>query len=203
MSGISFYVVDCETTGLDSKKHEVNEISIIRCSDKVQLTEFIICDYPERASIDALNITGKSFDDLLCGNTKEYVINKINKFLNEDNLTPLHRCFIAHNSNFDMKFIHALYEKVGQECPVSLWLDTIPLTKTYTTKIGLQKPKLNLQSACDIVGVKKVAGMHSSKSDSRNTYLLYKDLVEQKNIDYIDLIKTSVHKINNSQEEDL
>src|ERR1700722_11098098 len=109
MSGIEFLIIDSETTGTNPNYHEVNEVSIIRCKTKVQLTEFIKCDYPERASMDALMITKKTLADLGKGNTKEYVVDKIDRFLNTDGLTPAHRCFVAHNWSFDKRFIHALY----------------------------------------------------------------------------------------------
>ena len=59
MSGIHYYVIDTETTGLKSNYHEMTEIGIIRCSDRVQLWRQIKCFYPERASLDALEITKK------------------------------------------------------------------------------------------------------------------------------------------------
>jgi len=193
MSGLVYYIIDTETTGLSPKYHEVNEVSIIRCSDRVQLTEFIKCDYPERANFDALAITKKTLADLANGNDKEYVVNKMNTFLNEDGLTPSHRCFVAHNWSFDKKFIHALYEKVNQKCPVDLWLCTMAMTKSYAKQIGLVKPKVNLHAACDIVGIKKISTAHASKVDSRNTYLLYRNLVDERKVDYLPLIKTDVH----------
>lgn len=203
MLGLNFYVVDTETTGLRSGYHEVNEISIIRCADKVQLTEFIKCEYPERASFDALSITNKTLYDLERGKSKEEVVSRIDKFLNEDNLTSAHRCFIAHNYAFDKKFIHALYEQVGKKFPVDLWLCTMALTKQYAKQMGIPKPKVNLQAACDMVGIKKFANAHTSKIDSRNTYLLHQDLIENKKLDYLPLIKTAVHSITNNAEEDI
>ena len=194
--------LDTETTGLLPKYHETNEISIIRCADRIQLTEFIKCDYPERASWDALAITKKTLADLDKGNSKEDVITKVDKFLSEDGLTSAHRCFVAHNYSFDMKFVHALYEKVGKVCPVNLWLCTMAMTRAYLKKSGidednkkrgLPKAKVNLHAACDIAGIKKLSEAHASKVDSRNTYLLWKNLVEEKQLDYLPLIKTDVH----------
>ena len=60
MSGLKFYVIDTETTGLKSGYHEMTEIGIIRCEDRVQLWRQIKCVYPERANIDALMITKKT-----------------------------------------------------------------------------------------------------------------------------------------------
>ena len=196
MSGLQYYIIDTETTGLNSSYHETVEISIIRCTDRVQLTEFIKAEYPERANFDALAVCKKTLTDLEKGNAKETVVSKIDAFLNEDGLTSAHRCFIAHNYTFDKKFIHALYEKVSKNCPVDLWLCTMALTKQYAKQIGLVKPKVNLHAACDIVGIKKLSDAHNSKVDSRNTYLLHRSLVEDKKVNYLPFIKTAVHTVN-------
>lgn len=209
---ICFYIVDTETTGLDSKKHEVNEISIIRCSDRVQLTHFIKCDYPERASYDALKVTGKTLADLEKGLSKEEVICKVDKFLSEDNLDSPSRCFIGHKViSFDKKFIHTLYEKVNKKCPVDLWMDTWEMMKSYTNKTGIKddykknnvKLSLTLQASCDILGVKKLSNAHSSKVDTRNNYLLYKNLIEDKNFDYLPFIKSFPHNVIENDEQEL
>jgi DNA polymerase III epsilon subunit-like protein len=202
MAGLNYFIVDVETSGLSASYHETTEISIIRCVDRVQLTEFIKCEYPERANVDALMITKKTLADLERGNTKEYVVEKIDTFLNEDGLTPAHRCFVGHNVQFDRKFIHALYEKVGRSCPVDLWLCTMALTKQYAKQIGLIKPKVNLHASCDIVGIKKLSDAHNSKVDSRNTYLLHRSLVEDKKIDYLPFVKTAQHIVNKNIEDE-
>lgn len=201
---INHYYVDTETTGLVSKNyyHEITEISIIRCSDKVQFTEFIRAEYPEHSSIDALRITNKTLADLENGVSRSKVIAKINKFLNEDGLTPEHRCLWAHNYSFDKKFIHALYETQQQQLPVSLWGCTMALTKHYAKKQGIIKPKVNLQAACDLAGIKKIASAHNSKMDARNGYLLWKDLIENKGIDYLPFIKSCPHRLLTELSED-
>lgn len=58
--GLHYYIVDVETTGLSAKIHEVNEISIIRCSDRMQFTQFIRCEHPNTANFDALKVTRKN-----------------------------------------------------------------------------------------------------------------------------------------------
>ena len=62
---IEYYILDLETTGLDSKRQEINEISVIRVKDKNQLTRNIKALYPERASIDALRVQNRTMNDLL------------------------------------------------------------------------------------------------------------------------------------------
>jgi len=201
MSQLYFYVLDSETTGLSASESEVIEVSIVRCSDRVQLTEFIKPDYPERASYDCLRIQNKTLQDLEKGNTREYAVERINKFLNEDGVTPAHRCFICHNAPFDKKFIHALYDKVGQKCPADLWVCTMSLTREYAKKQGIVKPKVNLHAACDLLQIKKLSAAHASKVDSRNTYLLWKELIENRKVDYLPFIKTAIHQPTSNDDE--
>jgi DNA polymerase III epsilon subunit-like protein len=204
MSGLQFYIIDTETTGLKSGYHEMTEIGVIRCTDRVQLWRQIKCVYPERANFDALAITKKTMADLERGYDRELVVAETEKFFNEDGLTPAHRCIVAHNAPFDRKFLHALWESCGKEFPAHLWLDTMSLTKQYIKDIGLDaeckakglaKPKVNLHAACDLAGVKKISEAHNAKVDSRNTFLLHRQLVEEKKVDHLPFIKTAIHSL--------
>lgn len=193
MSGLQFYVIDTETTGLKANYHELTEIGIIRYTDRKLLWRNIRCRYPERANFDALAITNKTLLDLQQGYEAEEVVSQCEKFFNEDGLTPAHRCIICHNVAFDRKFLHAFWQQQGKVFPANLWLDTLSLMKEYVKKAGLIKPKLNLQASCELLGIKKSAGIHNAKSDSKNTYLLHQALIQEHKIDYLPLIKTAVH----------
>lgn len=193
MSQLCYYVIDTETTGIKCNYHEITEIGIVRCSDKMLLWRNLRCKYPERASYDALAITNKTIEDLHYGSDPSEVVDLCNKFFNEDGLTPAHRCIICHNVSFDKRFLHALWEQEGKSFPANLWLDTMSLTREYAKKMGMIKPKINLQASCDMLGIKKSAGIHNAKSDSKNTFLLHKALVEDKKIDALPFIKTAIH----------
>ena len=198
MSGLVFYIIDTETTGLKANYHEMTEIGIIRCTDRVQLWRQIRCEYPERANFDALAITKKSMSDLDKGYDRYAVMEECDKFFAEDGMTPAHRCIVAHNAPFDKKFLHAMWAQGGKTFPAHLWLCTMALSRDYAKKTGLTvkgapKPKVNLHAACDMVGVKKISEAHNAKVDSRNTYLLYRNLIEEKQVDYLPFIKTEVH----------
>jgi DNA polymerase III epsilon subunit-like protein len=205
--GIHYYTIDTETNGLKASYHEMTEISIIRASDRVQLTRMIRCLYPERSNVDALEITNKTYQDLIVGPSREEVVEECDRFFNEDGLTPAHRCIVGHNViAFDKRFLHALWESVGREFPANLWLDTIALTKEYIKradpstlnikKTATGKVSKKLQDACDALGIKKLSAAHASKVDARNTYLLWKKLTEEKSIDHLPFHKTFVHSIN-------
>jgi DNA polymerase III epsilon subunit-like protein len=198
MSGLQYYIIDTETTGLKAHYHECTEIGIIRCTDRMQVWRQIRCEYPERANFDALAITKKSMSDLENGYDKMDIVAEANKFFAEDGLTPAHRCIVAHNAPFDKKFLHALWEQCGNNFPANLWLCTMALSRDYAKKQGLMakgapKQKVNLHASLDMVGVKKISEAHNAKVDSRNTYLLYRNLVEEKKVDYLPFIKTEVH----------
>jgi DNA polymerase III epsilon subunit-like protein len=189
---LNYYVIDTETTGLTPGHHEVVEISIIRCSDRHQLTKFIKAEHPDRSSPYALKITKKSMADLKVGESKEDVVSACNNFFNQDNKTPEHRCIVAHNAKFDKNFCHALWQSVNQEFPAVCWLDTMSLAKKWAKKNGINRPKLSLASVINFTGVMPVPGEHTAKADARNTYLVWKKNMDE-NIDYLTSIKRYPH----------
>jgi len=189
---IEFIAVDTETTGV-TDQHEIVEISMIRCSNKVQITKFIRAEFPERASLDALKITGKTMADLRVGISKEEAVEEIEKFLNEDGLTAAHRCMVAHNEAFDRRFLQALWAKCGKSFPANMFLDTMQMTRSAAKNMGLVKPKVNLQAACDLFQIKKTATFHNAKMETRNTFFLWKKLSEEVGVDYLPMIKTAPH----------
>ena len=179
-SSIQYYCIDTETNGLIAKNlfHEVLQISIIRCKDKVQLTKYIKCEKPENSSLDALRITGKTIADIVQGISKEGAVETCNKFFNEDGLTPNHRCIIGHNIiSFDKRFLHELWSQTNSIFPANLWLDTMQMFKHYMKTNGFPKNrKSNLDFACQTMNIKKQGITHSAKGDSQNTYLLWKKI---------------------------
>jgi DNA polymerase III epsilon subunit-like protein len=200
---LNYYVIDIETSGLSSIIHEPTEISIIRCSDKVQITRNIKCLHPERANADALRITNKTLEDLSYGDDLIDVVNLCDKFLNEDGLTRSSRVIVGHNIiSFDKKFLYKMWATAGKEFPANLYLDTISLIRVYAKREGIKTRKFNLHAACDMVGIKKYAAAHGSKVDTRNNYLLWKNLIEDKNINYLPFIKNHPHYLNGPPEEE-
>lgn len=198
---LQYYVIDTETTGLKANYHEMTEIGIIRVTDRMQVWRQIKCENPERANFDALAITKKSMADLENGHVRMDIVEECEKFFAEDGLTPAHRCIVAHNAPFDKKFLHALWGQCGKSFPANLWLCTMALSRDFAKKQGLNakgmpKQKVNLHAACDMIGIKKFSDAHNAKVDSRNTYLLYRNLVEEKKVDYLPFIKTEVHSYN-------
>lgn len=192
---MEYYIVDTETTGLKSDYHEVTQISIIRCKDRHQLSKYIAADFPDRATYKALEVTGRSMSDIIEGNSRKEVIDACNSFLLQDEKTPAHRCMVAHMASFDRRFIHALWEKENQIFPANLWLCTKTLTGRFIKKMGI-KSKLNLEASLKVAGIKNIrAGAHNAIVDTQNTYKLWKDLTDNRKMDFLPLIQTWQHTI--------
>jgi DNA polymerase III alpha subunit (gram-positive type) len=189
---IQYYIGDTETSGLNSTTQEVIEISLIRASDKTQINRLIKADFPKNASIDALNITGKTISDLYKGVSKQQAVSDIVKFFDQDGLTPEHRCVVFHNAPFDRRFIFSLFEKTNTVWPATMWIDTIPIMRDYIKKNNINQKSVKLQECLNLLKIANVGGWHSAKGDSRNTYFLWKKLMEE--MDILDYIKTIPHE---------
>ncbi len=195
MSGIEFYVLDTETTGLSVDYHEIIEISVIRVRDRLQISRQVKADNPKTASFDALKITNKTMDDLLIGVSKLQAISEVNDFFALDGLTSAHRCIIGHNIvGFDKKFLHAMWSKHNYVFPADMWCDTMSIMRKFVKDNYNKenKPKINLHASCDLMGIKKIAEAHNAKDDSRNNFLLWKKMLEL-NLDYLSFIKRFPH----------
>jgi DNA polymerase III epsilon subunit-like protein len=186
---ICYYLLDLETTGLSVDKHEVTQISVIRCEDRNQLNKYIKAEFPKNASWEALKVTGRTHADLLKGDSKEEVVEICDTFFNQDGATNEHRCMVGHNVHrFDMRFANKLWKKCGKIFPANLWLDTLPFTKEYAIRKGIDSPNFKLSTSCDIVGVKRGGADHNAKSDTRNNYKLWLKLMES-GIGHLQFIK--------------
>lgn len=193
MSNLKYYVIDTETTGIQADFHETIEISIIRCSDRHQLTCQIKADFPERASPKALEVTGKTKEDLFYGDRKEDVVRLCNAFFEQDGATPEHRCIIGHNASFDKRFCHALWAKCDQTFPAVVWMDTVKMSRLWAKMLGKQPKSFKLAKALEFANIKAMPGAHDAGSDARNTYLLWKKGMES-GVDYLQATRRWPHE---------
>lgn len=198
MADIQFYILDLETNGLKVDYHEVTEVGIIRVGDtpKNSLSYFkkVKCNFPERSSLDSLKITNKTLNDLKYGSSKSDIVSECDKYFKLDNLTPNHRCIVAHNAAFDRRFCHALWASEGKEFPATMWLDTMAMTKQALKRENIKYASVRLENALKLFEIDKVGTSHNAKSDTQNTYFLFKKLLD-KNVDYLSLIKMFPHKV--------
>ena len=192
--GLIYYILDLETTGLKPNYNEIIELSIIRYSDRVQLTRQVKAEFPKRASYDALQICNKTLEDLYIGIPKLQAVADVEDFFGRDKRNSSARCIVGHNISFDRRFLHALWESHNKNFAAGHYLDTKDLSKRFLKSKGIEKPALKLGDCLDHFGLKKFANSHTAKSDTRATYTLFKHLMDQK-IDYLDLIKSHPHRV--------
>lgn len=197
MTDIEFYVLDSETNGLKAGFHELTEICAVRVTDRLQLSRNIRALYPERSVPKALEVTGKTIADILKGISQEEAIAAFEEFFKQDGKTPKHRCIIAHNAAFDQRFLHALWAQHNKSFPVDMWVDTIRMMRKWAADQGLGKPSVKLAAAAELLGTRKVEGVHNAVSDTQNLYFIWKKLIKNK-VDYLDFIKLQPHLIGES-----
>ena len=187
-----YYILDVETNGLKPRWHEITQISVIRFEDRHQLTRYIRIDHPERTSLEALNNTGRTYQDLLKGDDAKSVVEACEAFWDQDGKTPEHRCLVAHNASFDKNFCHALWESLGKEFPVVCWLDTMKFVKEWAKKVGMAPKKFSLSEVLKFAKIKPIGEAHNAESDTRNTYMLL-DKGLKLGVDHLSSIKRWPH----------
>jgi DNA polymerase III epsilon subunit-like protein len=131
----SFYVVDIETTGLDSHKHDVIEVSIHRLGAEDEVAQRTWCLKPLTPdTIDpvSLRINGHKAEDMT-HRTKEgrerylepsQVIIDIENWLAEDGLPAEKRFLIGQNVAFDRERLEQLWIKLNSK-------DSFPFGRRY------------------------------------------------------------------------
>jgi DNA polymerase III epsilon subunit-like protein len=134
--------------------------------------------FPQRSEPMALRITGKTHDDLRKGVEQIEAVDTFEKFLATDGSKPSHRCIVAHNRSFDQRFMHALWIQHKRDFPADLWVDTIPMFKSWAKKQGMVKPSAKLEAVAAAIGARKVPGLHNAVDDSKNLYFIFQKLEE-------------------------
>jgi DNA polymerase III epsilon subunit-like protein len=198
--GLSYYIIDTETNGL-GPQHEIVDISIIRCSDRHQLTKRIICEKPHLSQKMALEITGRTMESLSEGQPKEEVVEIVEEFMAKDGLTPDSRCIVCYNASFDKRFLHALWAKVGKEFPAHNWMCAMKFAKQWAKTVGNPPENYKLHSVLAFAKIKPLPGLHAADADSRNTYLLWKKGMDE-GINHLTSLTRDPHKLIKTAEED-
>lgn len=115
----TLYVADVETTGLDSRIHDVIEMSLLRLSDNVQKTWHLKPLNPDHAEAAALRINGHKLEDLkhLTKFGRETyrdpneVLVEVENWIQEDGTPAEKRILVGQNVNFDKDMFDQLWKK--------------------------------------------------------------------------------------------
>jgi DNA polymerase-3 subunit epsilon len=181
--------IDVETTGLDSRKNSITQLSIIYDEHPlIERRNFHIKPLPG-SEIDpiALQVQGKTADEIDKYPVIEEVFPQFLDFMDShiDRYDPGDKAiFGGFNARFDYDFISSWYSratailnmpdrnKYGIGVYVrSVFLDPLPILHLAHARGLISLPSYRLQSVCDHLGIPLMA--HDSMSDIRATRHLF------------------------------
>lgn len=163
-SGATFVAFDTETTGLESKNDYLTEIGAVKFNYGGEISTFdqlIKPPVPIPPFLENLtHITNQMVQDCPDAST---VLRDFLYFLG-DKKTIL----IAHNAPFDLGFINAQMERMGQPNIQNMTIDTLPLTRwTYPQfRNESEKGQYKLQSLAKRFNI-EVRSAHRADDDAR------------------------------------
>ena len=189
MKGYVGYICDTETTGMDSEVHEIIEISLSRIvldnsssyKEDDQKTWLLKATKPQSISDEALSINGHKKEDILCHSKygkENYknpvdVINEIELWMMDDNVSSMDRVFIGQNPMFDLGFLKKLWSKYKNDFPFSIEngnriIDTKQIIVLYDLCTGKRRQYYGLGQLVKSCGIKKDKA-HTADGDVRMT----------------------------------
>lgn len=156
MSIIDFVAIDIESTGLDHEKDEVIEVALVRFQNGVAVDRYQTLVKPGqevRAFIHSL--TGISAEDLNTAPVFADVANSIRTFIGS---SPL----VAHNAQFDSRFLKQAYTKMGQVFEVNSAFDTLLLSRVIWQEVSNHR----LETLIASLGIERAAS-HRALPDAQ------------------------------------
>ncbi len=162
-----YAIIDIETTGLNHKAGKITEIAVFVHDGNKIIDEFSTLINPERYIPNAItSITGIT-NEMVAGAPKFYEVAKRIVELTENQI------FVAHNANFDYRFICEEFLQLGYKFRREL-LCTVKMSR----KIFPGKPSYNLDSLCNGLNI-KIKNRHRAAGDAIATVKLLEILLEQ------------------------
>lgn len=182
------YVLDCETTGLDSRKNDVIELSMLRLSDNVQKTWCLKPFSKENIEEGALKVNHHKIEDLL-HQTKfgrdtylnpEKVIVEIENWIAEDETPSSNRIMCGQNVAFDKDMLEQLWIKCNSKETFPFGrrtLDTMTIEFFLNYCQGEMLDSYGLKSLIKKYGIKNDKA-HTAAADTLATKELFEKQVE-------------------------
>jgi DNA polymerase III epsilon subunit-like protein len=177
------YVADCETTGLDSRIHDVIELSLLRLSDGAQKTWCLKPFSPDAIDVASLRINGHKMEDLR-HETKDgrgryldpnVVIVDIENWIMEDGVPAEQRVLVGQNVAFDRERFEQLWNKCNSKDSYPFgrrMMDTMMLAFMLDYVQGTMAEGYSLNNLIKRYGIKNKQA-HSAESDVLATKELF------------------------------
>ena len=178
LEGISYVVLDVETTGLNKFTDMITEIGAVRIENGREVAEFSQLINPGRPIPEkVVELTGITDAMVRDKPTIDQVIRSFEEFCKGAVL-------VAHNASFDMAFFKRAFEENGLDFDYPM-MDTLTLVRNQYPEFKSYK----LGNMCKQLGIRLV-NAHRAVNDARATgQMLLKvmgDVVEQHDIERLD-----------------
>lgn len=198
--GYVIYVCDTETTGLNAVENDVIELSMFRLLpqndgsyEEQQRTWLLKAVNPKTISDEALSKNGHKREDILhlskFGKENyllpQDVVDQVEAWMMEDNVSAIDRVFAGQNPKFDVDFLKELWKRCGRltddEFPFMIGngnrlIDTKQIVVLFDICTGRRRKHYNLSSLVKALGVKK-GKAHKADEDTRMTKDLMMKLI--------------------------
>lgn len=182
------YVADCETTGLDSRIHDVIELSLLRLSDGAQKTWCLKPLNPNEIDIGSLRINGHILEELRhetkTGRDRYLDANKvivdIENWIMEDGVPAEQRVLVGQNVAFDRERFEQLWTKCNSRDSYPFgrrMMDTMMIEFFLDFCKGQMAEGYSLNNLIKKYGVKNEKA-HSAEADVKATKEVFLKQIE-------------------------
>ncbi|MBV7363255.1 3'-5' exonuclease [Actinomycetaceae bacterium TAE3-ERU4] len=155
----TYAVVDLETSALSPEYGRIIEVGIVQLSAELEVEQTWQTLLNPGAGVGRSDIHGIRRADVLDAPTFGQVADKIAELLNG-------RIIVAHNTRFDLSFLHAEYHQLGRRVHLPALCTCIP------AKHFIPTPSRSLQSCCETTGITRQR-VHSALGDATDTAELF------------------------------
>jgi DNA polymerase-3 subunit epsilon len=166
LSKATFCIVDIETNGSKAGRDQVIEIGAVTVRDGKIIDTFESLVHATTIGKYVEEITGITLNDLKDAPSLSEVMYKFKTFLSD-------HIFVAHNINFDYKFLSAMFERIGLAPLGNRQLCTIDLAKRTIEEERYGLAHLNAK-----YHFHPEATHHRALSDTFTTYKLFNHLLK-------------------------
>ena len=177
---LSTYIsLDLETTGLDSYRCGITEISAYRFENGEPVEEFTTLIDPERAIPKEISELTGITPDMVFGKPKiSDVLSDLFEFIGND---PI----VGQNIGFDISFLEQACRENGKSFPTYTIYDTLTLAKTFLFFLH----RFNLTAISDHFGL-ETEGAHRASVDTLNTGYVFRELIYEAASTPLSIIQT-------------
>lgn len=162
ISAEKYIVIDVETTGLSPDDDRIIEVAAVKCeNDRIVDSFHSLINPGRRIPANVTKLTGIKNADVADAPDMDAVAPELSEFI--DNL-PL----VAHNANFDIKFIANAFKRAGVSKGM-LYIDTLALARNAYPNM----PNHKLSTLINELGLLDHEQEHRAMSDVEATQRLY------------------------------